>query len=233
MVHTPLYNGLILLMDVIPWVDAGIAVILFTIIVKLALFPLSRKAVQTQIMMKTIEPTLQEIKEKYKDDKVEQARATMALYKEKGINPLISVVLLFIQLPIIFALYRIFWSSGLPQVNTNLLYSFVAVPASINMVFLGLIDISTKSIPLAILVGISTYLQARFMSPIVAPLKDGEKPSFKHDLQKSMHLQMRYVFPVFTALIAYNISVAISLYWITSNVFTIGQELYLRKKLAK
>jgi membrane protein insertase Oxa1/YidC/SpoIIIJ len=142
-----------------------------------------------------------------------------------------SILLLFIQLPIIFALYRVFWHSGLPNVNMEMLYDFISRPENIKIMFLGLIDITKKNILLAVIVGATTYLQARFMSPILPKAKEGEKPSFKHDLAKSMHLQMRYVFPVIAAIISYNISAAISLYWSTSNVFTICQELYLRKKL--
>lgn len=234
-VYQPLYNGLILLMDTIPWADAGIVVILFTIVVKLVLFPLSKKAVTTQIQMKKIEPELAVLREQYKDDKQEQARKTLALYKEKGIRPFMSVLLIFIQLPIIFGLYRIFWHSGLPTVDSSLLYRFVTEPEYINMVFLGLVDISSKSIPLAVIVAISTFLQAKLMAPKAAekPLSHGGTDSFKHDLARSMRVQMIYVFPFIAGFISYGISAAISLYWITSNLFTIGQELVLKKTLKK
>ncbi|MBX4181450.1 YidC/Oxa1 family membrane protein insertase, partial [Candidatus Parcubacteria bacterium] len=83
----PLYNILILLFKVLPWADAGVIVILLTILVRLVLFPLSRKAVLTQIRMAEIGPELAAIKEKYKDKTEEQARRTLALYKEKKVNP--------------------------------------------------------------------------------------------------------------------------------------------------
>ena len=81
--YEPLYNGLIFLIGVLPWADVGIVVILFTCIVKLALFPLSKKSVLTQIRMKEIQPELDAIKEKHKDNKQEQALKVMALYREK------------------------------------------------------------------------------------------------------------------------------------------------------
>ena len=65
--YQPLYNGLIFLMDVLPFVDAGVAVILFTILVKLILFPLSKSAVSTQFKMRQIAPQIEEIKKKYKE----------------------------------------------------------------------------------------------------------------------------------------------------------------------
>lgn len=227
-IYQPLYNGLIFLMDVIPWADAGIAVILFTVLVKLVLFPLSRKAVETQLKMKQLEGDLNLLKEKYKDNKEEQARAVLGFYKEKGVNPFSGIILLFIQLPIIFALYYIFYKGGLPVVNESLLYSFVAVP-TVDMSFLGLVDIAQKSVILALLAGVTQYFQIRFSMPLPPPRTD--KATFQEDLARSMNFQLRYIMPIFVTFIAYSISGAIALYWTTSNVFAIGQELYLRRKL--
>jgi len=234
-VYQPLYNGLILLMATIPWADAGVIVILFTVIVKLCLFPLSKKAVNTQMQMRAIEPELNLLKEKYKDDKQELARKTMELYKENGVRPFMSILLIFIQLPIIFALYRVFLHSGLPIVNKDLLYGFIKIPEQINMTFLGWVDISKTSLVLAILVGVATFMQAKIMAPKISTntVPDSEKDSFRHDFAKSMSLQMKYVFPFVAAFISWKISAAISLYWITSNLFTIGQELFLKRKIAK
>lgn len=233
-VYEPLYNGLILLMNTLPWADAGVIVILFTVVVKLVLFPLSKKAVETQIQMKAVEPELTALKEKYKDDKQILARKQMDLYKEKGIRPFLSIILLFLQLPIIFALYQIFSHPGLPVINEDLLYSLVHVPQSVNMFFLGL-DISKKQIILAILVAISTFFQAKIMSRKNIPVakKAGTPSSFKEDMARNMHIQMLYVFPIIAGAISWSISGAIALYWITSNLFTIGQELVLKRKLNK
>ena len=62
--YNPLYNGLIFLIDIVPLADVGIAIILLTIVVKLILFPLSKKAVRTQLIMRTVEPELNKLKEK-------------------------------------------------------------------------------------------------------------------------------------------------------------------------
>jgi YidC/Oxa1 family membrane protein insertase len=126
-----------LLADLLPWFDAGIIVIIFTFVVKTVLFPISKKAVRTQAVMKILEPELNEIKAKY-SDKQEQARRTMQFYKDKKINPFSSILLLFIQLPILFALYQIFLSNGLSVPDANILYSFVKAPEAVNTIFLGL-----------------------------------------------------------------------------------------------
>ena len=96
-IFRPLYNGLIFLFDVLPWLDAGVAVILFTCIVKLALFPLSKKAIITQARMKEIQPEIDALQKKYKDDKQALSLATFEIYKKKQVNPFSSIILIFIR----------------------------------------------------------------------------------------------------------------------------------------
>jgi YidC/Oxa1 family membrane protein insertase len=229
--YQPLYNGLIFLMDLLPFFDAGIIVILFTIIIKFILFPLSKKASITQMAMKEIEPDLAAIKIEHKDNKEIIARKTLELYRDKKINPFSSVLVILIQLPIIFALYFVFLRSGLPVLNGDLLYSFVPRPSDIDMNFLGIFDITKKSIALAFLAGASSFLQMRVAAPML-PMgnqKPGARPTFKDELARSMSIQMKYVFPVIVFFISFTISGVVALYWFTSNVFTIFQEKALRK----
>ncbi len=227
--YQPLYNGLIALINILPFADVGIAVILFTCVVKLVLFPLSRKAIVTQLRIKEFEPELNKLKKKYEKDKQEQARKMMEFYKEKGINPFSSILQILIQMPIVISLYYIFLRAGLPEINQDLLYSFVAVPQEVNMLFLGLVDISERSVILALLVGISSFFQIRFSMPKLKPR--GKEDSFKEDFARSMNVQMRYVFPVLLFFIALSFSGAVALYLLTSSLFTIGQELYVRKRI--
>lgn len=230
-IYNPLYNGLILLAGYLPFLDAGVLIVLFTIIVKLILYPLSKKAVRTQAMMKIMEPELKALKEKYKNDKQAQALETMKLYKEKQINPFSSIFLLLIQLPIIFALYKIFYSTGFSSIHTEILYSFVNIPPAIGTHFLGLIDVTQKSIVLALLAAVSQYFQIALSVPTIA--KKVEGGSFQDDFARNMQMQMKYIFPVMIFFISFNIASALSIYWITSNLFMIGQELYIRKQMAK
>lgn len=228
LIFNPLYNALVFLVSIVPFADVGLAVIVLTVIVKLTLFPLSLKAVKTQIVIRSIEPQLTKIRETYKD-KAEQARKTMELYKEQGINPFSSIALIFIQLPIIFGLYWVFVKGGFPEVNPDILYPFTPIPEMFNMQFLWISDISGRDIILALLAGITQYFQIKLTLP---PLKERAKnPSLKDDLARSFHLQMRYVMPVIVVIIAYVISAAIAIYWTTSNLFAIGQELYVRKRI--
>ena len=226
--YNPLYNGLVLLLDVFPWLDLGFTIIIFTLIVKLILFPLSQKSVRTQAKIKKIEPEIKEIKNKYKD-KQEQALKTMELYKREKINPLSGFLQILIQIPIIFALYFIFIRAGFPEIDAEILYAFVGVPTQIKMVFLGLFDVAEKSIILGLAAGVTQFFQAKIMSPTIGPKKEGD--GFGADFARSMSFQMKYVFPVIVFFIAYSISAAVALYWTTSNIFMIGQELYFKAKL--
>lgn len=227
--YVPIYNGLIFLIGVLPGHSVGVAVILVTVIVKSLLFPLSRKATLFQMEMKLHEPELNRIKERFKNDKQAQGKAVLEFYKEKRINPFAGILPVFIQIPIVIALYYVFYGGGLPAVDSALLYSFVPVPEP-DMHFLGL-NMLEKSFLLAVLAGASQLLQAHIAMPARPPKSD--TPSFGSDLARGMHLQMKYIFPIFMAFIAYAVSGAVALYFITSSMFTVIQELVIRHSLAK
>ncbi len=181
--------------------------------------------------MKRIEPEINEIKLKYKDDKKAQAEKTMQLYKERGINPFSGIFLMLIQLPVLMALYYIFLHGGFPDINHIDLYSFTRFPeaGTIGMNFLG-VNVAQKSIIFALIAAISQFLQMQ----ITLPKKEKKDPTkvsgFKDELSKSMNMQMKYVMPAIIFLIAKSFPVVVSLYLITSSIFAIGQELYAKKK---
>ncbi len=222
--YKPLVNILAIFVLIIPGGNLGVAVVMLTILVKAILFPLSQRSIENQAKMKLLEPEINKIKKSGKS-KEEQAKLTMDLYKKHKTNPFSGCLLVLIQIPIIFALYYVFFK-GI-KFDNGILYSFIHVPAVMNMHFLGL-DIGQKSLVLAILAGVSQFFQAYFMpKPTASFEKTG---SFQESFGKSMNMQMKYVFPILVAFIAYRISGAIALYWITSNIFTIAQQMYAKKK---
>lgn len=221
----PLYNALIFFFKVLPWADAGIIIIFLTVLVRFVLYPLSRKAVLTQARMTEAAPELEKIKEKYKDKSEEQTMRTLALYRERGINPFLGIFVILIQLPIILALYQIF--IHFPEVNTALLYSFISAPEAIDTTFLT-IDITGKSAVLALLAAITTYWQFQVSSKAQALPKGN---SFADNLSRSMQSQAKYLFPVIMFFIAYQISGAIGLYFVTTNLFSVAQEVFVRRNL--
>ena len=222
----PLYNILVLLFGLLPWADAGIIVVLLTVLVRLIMFPLSRKAVHTQVRMAEIAPDLAKIKEQYKGRAEEQARLTLALYREKGVNPFSGILVIIVQIPIIFALYQIFLN--FPEVNSALLYSFVAAPDRINTTFLGFLDLTAKNAAIAFFAAVSTFFQFQISMKGQAQPKGN---SFGDNLTRSMQTQMKYFFPVIVFFISYKISGVIALYWLTTNLFSIAQELFVRKNI--
>ncbi len=223
--YGPLLNALAFLVSIVPGGDVGIAVIILTLFVKIILFPLSQRSIESQIKMNLLAPELKKIKDSGVS-KEEQAKQTFELYKQHKTNPFSGCLLVLIQIPIIFALYYVFWKGINPE--SGLLYSFINTPDNINMVFLGILDIGQRSLILAIFAGISQYFQAFLMPKPV--LSDKVTTSFQENFSKSMQTQMKYVFPFVVAFIAYSVSGAVALYWITSNIFAIGQQIYANKK---
>jgi YidC/Oxa1 family membrane protein insertase len=229
LIHDPLYNALVFLIGVVPLADVGMAVILLTLLVKLLLYPLAKQAIKTQITLREINPKLAEIKKQFKDNQQEQVKQTLAVYKENDIHPLSGIATLFIQLPVILGLYWVFFKGGLPEIDPTDLYNFISKPDKVNMIFLGLVDMGGRSIVLALLAGGTQFIHAKIaIKPPETTTKPGE--SLKDDLARSMSVQMRYVLPIIVGVIAYTISSAVALYWTTSNLFTIGQELIVRRK---
>ncbi len=226
--YEPIYNALVFLIGAVPGANVGVAIILLTVGVRTVLLPLSHKSVVSQAKMRAIAPHVEKVKEKYKDNKQEQARKTMELYKEHGINPFSGCLLVLVQLPVIFALYFVFFK-GLPTLNTEILYSFVSTPITMSMMFLGIL-LSGKSIILALLAAVTQYYQIKLSIPPMAAAEKGAKPSFKDDFARSFNLQIRYILPIVVFGISYTISAAVALYWATSNLFSIGHELYVKRK---
>lgn len=224
---TPIYNLLMGLTAVLPAHDIGLAVVVVTIIVKVLLMPLSFSALRTQRAIRVLEPKLKELREKYKDDKEKQAREMMALYKEHKINPFAGFATLLIQLPIIISLYWVFVSSNLLSVDMSLLYAFVPVPDTISPVFLGIFAVTGASIILSILAALSQAAYAWLAIPMPERSKDA-KPNMQADFGRAMAIQMRFMLPIFIGIAAYLTSVAVALYFITSNLVSLVQELIVR-----
>lgn len=223
--YQPLYNGLIFLVNNVSFGDLGFAVIILTIIVKMILFPITKKSITSQIKLQSLEVEIAKIKELH-PEKEAQAKKTFELYKKNNVNPFSGCLLLLIQFPIIIALYYVFYK-GLSG-SENLLYSFVHQPENMKTVFLGFFDLTKPHFVFAILAGLSQFLQMQISmkNQKVAP-KTG---SFKDELSRNMQFQMKYILPVFIGFIALKLSAAVALYWITSNIVGSVQEYFIRRK---
>jgi YidC/Oxa1 family membrane protein insertase len=216
----PLFNLLVLFYLYLPGHDFGLAVIFLTILINLLLYPIQRKAVRSQLALQAIQPKLKEIQQKYKDNKEKQVKAFIELYKSQKVNPFSGIFLLFLQLPILIALYRVFWK-GFHLEDLGNLYSFVPHPSFVDPSFLGLINLNQPSVFLAIIAGLVQLVQVKTST---LQRKKAEK-SFASSFQK----QMIYFFPLFLVLILLKLPSALALYLIVSGIFAIFQQ-YLAKK---
>ncbi len=237
--YQPIYNMLIIIMDHITMGDLGFAIITITILVKLILSPLTKKSIRSQVLMKRMEPELKQIKKNF-PNKEEQAAKTFELYKKYDTNPFSGCLVVLIQLPIIFTLYymlRVF------SVANGPLYSFVQAPVFVHTAFLGFFDVHSKSIILAIIAGVAQFIQGYLSMPVkakrqkkvevVKEIASNEPKTFQEELSDSMQTNVKYILPVLMAYIAYQYSVAVALYLITTSIFAIVQEWYIRRSLDK
>jgi YidC/Oxa1 family membrane protein insertase len=228
-VYDPFYNGLIFLTNLIPTHDVGIAIILLTVIVKSALYPLSKRAMLAQREMKSIEPEISALKEKYGSDRKKLSEETLALYRKHNINPASGCLPPLIQLPFIIGLYVVFLK-GI-TIDPAHLYSFISLPEKLNTLFLGIIELSEKKhILFAVLAGISQYAYA-FSSSKNVPPPVGQAKTPQEEFARAMQVQMKYVFPGMIAVVAYQFSVAVALYWVVGNIVSIAQDFWMRKTI--
>jgi len=220
----PILNLLVYFYQTIAFHDLGIAIILVTLVIRLILYPLFHSGAKQQMLMQRIQPHVKKIQEQYKNDREKQAQALMDLYKEHGVNPFSSILLLIIQLPILIALYRIILYT-IPQNALAGLYSFVPAPATINSMFLGFLNLQVSNIWLVLVAAAAQFLQAR-----LAIWRNPESGAVPSPAEK-MARQMAFVAPVITIVIFYSLPAAVGLYWITSSVFSIFQQMVVNKHL--
>jgi YidC/Oxa1 family membrane protein insertase len=224
--YYPIYNVLILIAALVPNHDVGFSVIVLTVLVKLVTLPLFDRSVRAQQQLKVLEPHIQSIKERHKDPQ-EQGAKILELYREHGVNPFSSIALLFIQIPIIYALFFVVQEITIRPAD---LYAFIVPPSSLETMFLGSIDVTTPNFLLAIIAGVTQFIQARLATPPPQAQVTTSEPSFQADFAKSMQLQTLYIFPVLIVFIGMKLPAAVALYWITNSLLTAAHEYSVRRK---
>ncbi len=175
----------------------GLAIILVTIFIRLLLYPLTLTQTKSMAAMKVLQPKMTELKEKYKDDPKEYQQRSMELYKENKVNPLGGCFPMLLQLPVLFAFFRVLQD----------------IPEGAATQFLGIWDLS-QSDPyyvLPLLAAATTFIQTKMTST---------DPS-----QKSM----LYIMPVMIGVFSINFPAGLVLYWVVSNLFSIGQQAWIAK----
>lgn len=189
--------------------STGLAIILFTAIIRIILLPLNVKQMHSSIKMQEIQPEMKKIQDQYKNDPQKQQAEIMKLYKEKQVNPLGGCLPFLVQWPILIALYSLF--RYLPDIK--------------KAHFLWIADLSKGDLILPIISAVTTFLSSYLLTP-----KTGEGENNQAAVQTNT---MNIFMSIFMGVMSYQINnSALVLYWVTNNIFQVGQ-VYVMKKLMK
>ena len=142
----PLFNALVVFYNTIAYQDLGLAIIFLTVAIRIIFLPLFYKSAKNQILIQRLQPELNKIQHDHKDNKEKQAQAMMELYKKHNVNPFSGFFMIFIQLPILIALYQVFLSGFSIEMFKDL-YSFVSAPSEINSFLFKFGSFSPRIIP--------------------------------------------------------------------------------------
>jgi YidC/Oxa1 family membrane protein insertase len=194
----------------------GYAIILLTLLIKLLFWPLTHKSYVSMKAMKKLQPKMQKIREKYKDDKEKMNQEVMQMYRTHKVNPIGGCLPMVLQIPVFFALYRLLYSSIAIRHAPflwwiNDLAAPDRFPIGVQIPYLG------NGLPiLTVLMGVSMFAQQK-MSPT------GGDPKME-----KMMMMMPVVFTVFFV----NFPSGLVLYWLVNNILSVGQQYYINKKTA-
>ncbi len=227
----PLFNLLVGITNLLPAHNVGLSILIVTVLVRLVLLPPSfhqaKQMQKNQTKMGAVKDQIKKIQHQHKKDKAKQAEATMAVYRQAGINPASGCLPLIIQLPILIALYRVFFIGMGPETFTYL-YSFITPPSTTQLSFIG-INLTQVSPYLAFLAGIFQLVLMRQAKPAPAPAPTDNDQSAQ--MMASMQKNMMYIFPVMTVFISLQLPAALALYWVASTIFGIVQQYVFKRYL--
>ena len=256
----PILNLLMAIYAIVPGGDFGISVVIFTIVLRFALWPLAKKQLHQAKAMRKMQPELKKIKEKYKNNSQAQGLAMMDLYKKHNISPFGSIGILLIQLPILIAIYRVVqifalyredlakYTYGFME-NIPVVKELIADPTHFNQNFLGFIDLTQHGISsdgvviglviLSLLAAVMQYLLSKQMSPSTdngKRLRDilaeaGQgKEADQAELNAIVMRKMTKVMPVFLFFVMVSLPGALALYMATGNIVAYFQNASILKK---
>lgn len=211
----PIYNFLILIAKMVPGNDLGVSVLVLVIGIRVLLWPLFDKATKSQVLMKKIQPEMDRIRKVFKQDQLKQAEELMKLYKENHFNPFSSIAILFVQLPVLIALYQVFLkvAGGIDQ---SLIYPGLVSLVSFDTLLFGIFDLSKSNLILAVFASL-VQAATSFLAT------KGSK-----DVNSKVLL---FISPVMTMVIVSRLPSVMAWYWGLSNIFSIIQQLIIERKI--
>jgi YidC/Oxa1 family membrane protein insertase len=202
----------------------GITIIVFTLIVRLALFPLYASQIKNSLKMSTVQPKMQAIQRKYKNNKELLGKEMQKLYKEENYNPAKGCLPMLIQMPIIMGLFALLRNPMMfLENNTTML---LAVHES----FLWMADLSQSDVwILPIAAGLTTFFSYRITMSQTTGMPGNNAGAAMAPMMKVMQV----FFPVMILMMGRSVPAGLTMYWFLGNVFTIGQTFLLRKMKKK
>jgi len=241
--YEPLMNALLFLVKIIPGHDLGVAIIIFTIIIRFILYLPSLSSIKQQRQMQEIQPKLNALKAKYKDNREEYSRQLMKFYKENKVNPFSSCLPMLIQLPILYILFRVFLNVKTDPVTGFLVSSEIPnlygvmqdwfSSHQIKTMFLGLVDLNaTGNWILAILAGAAQYFQSKMLMTKQPPKNI---PGAKDEsMAAATSRTMTYFLPIMIIFFSLKFPAGLALYWFITTLFAVAQQyLYFKKHSVK
>lgn len=223
--YKPIFNTLIYLIGVVPGNNLGWAIILLTIIIKLLLLIPNQKALKSQKQMQKIQPQLDAIKKKYKDDPKRMTEESMKIWQKHKVSPMGSCLPMLIQFPILIALFYVV-RNGFEFINPQLLYAGLKSFDSqiIEPNFLGLIDLTKVNvIALPIIIGGLQFIQLKLSLGRNLKNQTGNANTLM------MNKAMIYFMPLMIAFFTTTLPAAVAFYWGTSTLFGIGQQFFVNR----
>jgi YidC/Oxa1 family membrane protein insertase len=247
------------LYSLIPGGDFGVALILFTIIIRFAMWPLIVRQLHQVKAMRKLQPELAKIKKATKGNKQLESMQMLELYKKHDVKPFRSILMLLIQLPIFIALYQVIQiftlhRDQIAKFTYDFLENFGPIRTSIdhpdqfNEKLLGLVDLTAHAISpagvniflvvLALIAAGTQYIISRQTSPqtsakrfrdVMAEAADGKQPD-QSELNAVMMSKMVKILPFFMLFIMLGLPGALALYYATSNIFAAVQQHLLLKR---
>jgi len=224
--YQPLFNLLIFFYNLVPAHDLGLAIVLLTLFIKAVLWPFFAQSMRAQKIMQNLQPKLDELKAKYKDNQEKLGPAIMELYKKEKVNPLSSCFPMLIQMPFLIAVYQVF-RHGLESDSLNLVYSFLSNPGYLNTTALGFLDLSQPSHILAVLAGAAQFWQSR---QLMARNKNTTQANANQKVNM-INQQMMYIFPVITVVIGWGLPGGLTFYWLLFTLLGVLQQHFVFKKM--
>lgn len=227
--YKPIFNALIFFLEVVPGHNLGLAVILLTIVIRLVLLIPNQKALKSQKRMQKIQPQLDALKIKYANDQQALARETMEIWKKHKVSPMGSCLPLLIQFPILIGLFYVV-KDGLTFINPQMLYAGLKGfdGSVINPHFLGLDLTQINFIVLPIIVGLLQFVQMKLSMGAVLKNQPQTKDAAPNPMVM-MNKTMIYILPVMIAIFTATLPAAVGLYWGTSTLFGIGQQIVVNR----